>query len=1305
MRKISQAIALTLAALAAANAVATDDFRVVVPLYGKKAVDAGIALLVSDLPPATVGEAYAGFDFKSVLQVTSSKSVDLASVTWSAVSPLPAGMSLSASGMLTGTPSAAAVTSGPFTVAATYQGKTAVQVYQLPVTAAEEAIDPDEPYVGPSTGGTETVSDGDAILTVAPTKLSFGLVARQLPTAPMKVAIRNTGTKAGAVAIDQPSSPEYTVTHNCPTPLEAGDACEVSVVFTPKTQNIVKSTFKVSLAKQGITVALDGTGRNSTATFTHLPAKASIQDFGIVASGQIVARQTVIKNTSKYYALALFNVGMIPSYRDSAQFRIENDECPKILQVGESCTITPVFAPTAQGSYSSYAKIVMNVSGDYGSFYMYGRSAGDLAITSLSRAGAMLAGGYEMSVNGTGILPGAKVYFGETPAVTRNGSTTYIYTTVPAVSEPESTYVRIVNPDGTEASSPKPFIRARSFAAFSVKGPLVYGKQALNVPSPWQAFALRNNSYFPNEPYTISDIRVSGPYQVDTSSGYCAPGKVLGYGGGGCTLRVRFVPTEAGDAPGELTVQGNDDALSLAMTGIGLAWEGTPSGSASSNTDLPYSTVLSGNEVVGGAPQTKFVDIYLRNTNPNAQLNAYFSLTDGSAFKLYTINKSSNTGSLSSIGCLSASTPKDSLLCRADVGSGTYPHIMVRLKATSASEVGTHYEELVVRNSSGEEQYRIPLWLDVVYDVWMQPYAEYQLKTPLSDVSLDRVQLAQESFKDVWLANVGTTGMMRTDSISLVNKSSEDLYLKSDSVALSTQTGAGVGTCGKLVSADEHTGCLSDDVNGGYYKNQRVRVYFKPMTSGLRTATLRVTHRGQGDNPLDLAVAIKPVELNAVFSGNTAAAEVADVPTTRISANYEVDQSNTLTQFKFFLNSTDDSPMKGYFVLSGAGTEKTDYSYAVVPVSDTGAVGSGCSMQSQTKTALCATSATYQNFRFLFSIYSKMGAGTYNWTLTFYDPAMNEVASVPLVIELLNDNQPEISQDWRSSVPLPTGTLDFGTLTVATAPKQPVQSADQRIYIRNLGQFGKMKIERAYIEGGDGAFTMTSGLYLALKNATTLTTNSCTKNSVKLDSYTVSSCIAGDAANANANYTVVVVPVTFKPLANGPVAANLVIWHDSALAPNPLVVPLAGEGAGTRVEGELSGTPDVTSEPNGDFGTYPSSVNKTVSFYVRNPGPFGAVYGEIATLEGSPYFTFYGTFKAGSTTPVYTSCAPTYGPGNFSSSGCLADTYNTTGVYKNLRYVVRCLVPSSAPVGTYTATLRITTQGKEHVVPLSCSKS
>lgn len=124
-----------LAVAALAQQALASDYYVVVPVPNRTIAADKISVAINPitLPAGQVGVAYAGFDFRSVLQVTGDPAFSQGAVTWKVASgTLPAGLTLSASGQLAGTPTVAA--SSTFQLQAVYKTKVGAQSYSVIVS-------------------------------------------------------------------------------------------------------------------------------------------------------------------------------------------------------------------------------------------------------------------------------------------------------------------------------------------------------------------------------------------------------------------------------------------------------------------------------------------------------------------------------------------------------------------------------------------------------------------------------------------------------------------------------------------------------------------------------------------------------------------------------------------------------------------------------------------------------------------------------------------------------------------------------------------------------------------------------------------------------------------------------------------------------------------------------------------------------------------------------------------------------------------------------------------------------------------
>lgn len=129
---MKNAISLTILSALSLTAVAADYYIVVpVPNRAAPAPVVTVQLSATSLPAARAKEAYI-FDFRAALSVTGDSAFDSNQVIWS-VGVLPSGLSLTANGVLQGTPTQATVEPAQIALQADYKGKVGSQTYALTV--------------------------------------------------------------------------------------------------------------------------------------------------------------------------------------------------------------------------------------------------------------------------------------------------------------------------------------------------------------------------------------------------------------------------------------------------------------------------------------------------------------------------------------------------------------------------------------------------------------------------------------------------------------------------------------------------------------------------------------------------------------------------------------------------------------------------------------------------------------------------------------------------------------------------------------------------------------------------------------------------------------------------------------------------------------------------------------------------------------------------------------------------------------------------------------------------------------------
>ncbi len=135
-----------------------------------------------------------------------------------------------------------------------------------------------------------------------------------------------------------------TFSHTCPTRLEEGDECFLSVYYQPAAAAVLAGELRVT--SNAATVALSLAG---TAVAALDPAAAALGfvgstdgDFGTVARGGSTTRVYVVRNVGN--ADSVLTVTAPTGSGWSA-----TEDCPDTLTVGSSCNVSVTFAPTVTG--------------------------------------------------------------------------------------------------------------------------------------------------------------------------------------------------------------------------------------------------------------------------------------------------------------------------------------------------------------------------------------------------------------------------------------------------------------------------------------------------------------------------------------------------------------------------------------------------------------------------------------------------------------------------------------------------------------------------------------------------------------------------------------------------------------------------------------------------------------------------------------------------------------------------------------------------------------------------------------------
>jgi trimeric autotransporter adhesin len=137
---------------------------------------------------------------------------------------------------------------------------------------------------------------------------------------------------------------------------------------------------------------------------------------------------------------------------NSADFAFSGPNCVGTLSVGQTCQMNMLFTPSAMGNRSALLSIGVQGLAQQVSVPLDGTGGSpNPTLTSLSPSSAYVNGpGFTLTVNGTGFLSGAVVYWYNGPLTTSYVSSTQLTAQVPAsdLTTTYSPFVTVTNPGG-----------------------------------------------------------------------------------------------------------------------------------------------------------------------------------------------------------------------------------------------------------------------------------------------------------------------------------------------------------------------------------------------------------------------------------------------------------------------------------------------------------------------------------------------------------------------------------------------------------------------------------------------------------------------------------------------------------------------------------------------------------------------------------------------------------------------------------------------------------------------------------------
>ncbi|MGA9475947.1 MAG: choice-of-anchor D domain-containing protein, partial [Terriglobales bacterium] len=186
---------------------------------------------------------------------------------------------------------------------------------------------------------TVTVAQGQPVVTLSPTSLTFAKTVIGKTSAAKAVTLSNTGTGVLNISSIATTGDFAVSSSTCGSTLAAGKNCKIKVTFTPTQVGTRTGALNITDNAAGSpqSVSLTGTG-SVQATLT--PASAT---FAKTAVGATSAAKTFTLSNKQSVALTSIS----PS--TTGEFAISATTCGSSLSASSSCTISVVFKPTATG--------------------------------------------------------------------------------------------------------------------------------------------------------------------------------------------------------------------------------------------------------------------------------------------------------------------------------------------------------------------------------------------------------------------------------------------------------------------------------------------------------------------------------------------------------------------------------------------------------------------------------------------------------------------------------------------------------------------------------------------------------------------------------------------------------------------------------------------------------------------------------------------------------------------------------------------------------------------------------------------
>jgi hypothetical protein len=213
-------------------------------------------------------------------------------------------------------------------------------------------------------------------VSLSPTSLSFPNQIVGTSSSSQTVTLTNASNsqlKITSISITGTSGTEFTQTNTCPSTLNAGANCTITVTYAPKLVESDSATLTVidSGAPNTQTAALTGNSIGPIVKLSSLTLSFGNQVVGTTSAG----KTATLKNNGTL-ALAISSIAANGNFT-------QTNTCGSSVAVGASCTITAKFTPTVIGNRTGAITISDNAGPPTQTIHLFGTGT-DISLSTLS---------------------------------------------------------------------------------------------------------------------------------------------------------------------------------------------------------------------------------------------------------------------------------------------------------------------------------------------------------------------------------------------------------------------------------------------------------------------------------------------------------------------------------------------------------------------------------------------------------------------------------------------------------------------------------------------------------------------------------------------------------------------------------------------------------------------------------------------------------------------------------------------------------------------------------------------------------